>query len=476
MFSKEKIRFYNRIDIKLTIWHTLTLLTIITIVFGFLDYRLRHNILKGIDRMLVDEAHEIINEALEDPTNMTDQLKEFEETVTKRKFYGIAFRILDNRGNPLCTYPKIRGITFPFAKSPLNPTGHKTFTSNNVEVPHKSNPFRLCTYYHMEGDEVKFIVQVATYLRMMKKTITNFRRNLISAFFLALFFGSLGGWLLSRRSLRPIHKINDTTRRITVANLNERLPLQGTGDELDRLALTINQMIERLGESFQKLTQFTADAAHELRTPIAALKGEIEVLLSRRRSLKEYRQAMSNNLERLDFLTRLVNNLLLLSQADEGRENLQIETIKLNELLYELWEAFNLVAAQKNILFTLADSEEISIMGDMIKLKQLFSNLIDNAIKYTPKGGNMNLSIQPDTDRVKITLEDSGIGIPPDDLPLIFDRFYRADKSRSRQSGGTGLGLSICRWIVKTHHGTITAESQVRQGSTFTVILPLKLA
>ena len=475
MFSKEKIRFYNRIDIKLTIWHTLTLLTIVTIVFGFLDYRLRHNILKGIDRMLVDKAHEIINEALEDPTNMTDQLKEFKETVTKRKFYGIAFRILDNRGNSLCTYPKIRGITFPFAKPPLNPAGRNKFTSNNIEVPHKSNPFRLCTYYHMEDSEVKFIVQVATYLRMMKKTITNFRRNLISAFFLALFFGSLGGWFLSRRSLRPIDKITETTRRITAANLNERLPLQGTGDELDRLALTVNQMIERLGESFQKLTQFTADAAHELRTPIAAIKGEIEVLLSRRRSLKEYQQAMSNNLERLDFLTRLVNNLLLLSRAGEGEKVLQIETINLTELLGELWDAFNIVAAQKKINFTFNGSEGIFVKGDEIKLKQLFSNLIDNAVKYTRSGGNINLFIQPGIDQAKIILEDTGIGISPDDLPHILDRFYRVEKSRSRQSGGAGLGLSICQWIVKAHQGTIKVKSQLHKGTTISVTLPTQL-
>lgn len=231
-------------------------------------------------------------------------------------------------------------------------------------------------------------------------------------------------------------------------------------------------MIERLDESFQKLSRFTADAAHELRTPITALKGETEVLLSRKRSSEDYHEALTNNLERLDFLTKLVNDLLILSQADEGKASLKIENLNFSELLKELYEAFTIVAIQKKISFTFSAPEEILINGDSIKLKQLFSNLIDNAIKYTPDGGTISLIVQPGKDQVAVVLKDTGIGIPSDDLPHIFDRFYRVDTSRSRLSGGVGLGLSICQWIVKAHHGTIDVKSQFHQGTTFTVILP----
>ena len=474
MYLKEKIKFYKRLDIRLAIWYTATFLAIIIFIFGFLDYRLQHNILKEIDRMLIDESHEIINEALENPKNLSLQFEDFKEAVSKRKFYPFAFRVLDGQGNIIYSSPNLKGILFPFSKPPN--ISHKKFTAKNLRVPPKSSPFRLCTYYYREGGDVKYVVQIATYLRMMEKNTHNFRQNLIIAFFVALLFGSIGGWFLSRHSLRPIDKITETTKRITAKNLRERLPLKGTGDELDRLAITINDMIEGLENAFQKLSQFTGDAAHELRTPLAALKGETEVLLSRKRPLEEYREALVNNLERLDFLTRLVNDLLLLSRADESRENLHIEAIGLDELIRELWEAFNLVAGQKNIQFTFDASEQVLIEGDRIKLQQVFSNLIDNAVKYTPSGGKIDLIIKPETDRVKIILNDTGIGIPAEDLSRIFDRFYRVDRSRSRQSGGTGLGLSICRWIIKAHHGTITAESQVRQGSSFTVILPLKLA
>jgi HAMP domain-containing protein len=327
MSSKRKIRLYHRLDIRLTVWYTLTFLTTTILIFGFLDYRLRHNLLKEIDRMLVDDAHEIINEVLEDPANLILRLEELKKTISRRKFYRIAFRILDSQGNLIYSSSQLRGIHLPFPKLPLNLSPHKMFICKNLEIPPKSSPFRLCTYFYEENNKLKYIVQVATYLRPLKKTVINFRRNLGIAFFLAILFGSLGGWLLSRRSLRPIDKITATTEKITATNLSQRLPLQGTNDELDRLAITINKMIERLEKSFQKLTQFTADAAHELRTPIAALKGETEVLLSRKRSSEEYRDALVNNLERLDFLTRLINDLLILSQADEGKQSLQVEKL-----------------------------------------------------------------------------------------------------------------------------------------------------
>ena len=463
---------HKRLDVKLAVWYTSTFLTIILLIFGFLDYRLRHNLLKEIDRMLVDEAHEIINKILEKPESSEGELEEYGKIASNRKYYQIAFRVLDKEGNPLYTYPQIRGITFPFSKPSLNLTSREPFASKNIEVPSKSTPFRLCTYYYKEGDDLEYVAQIVTYLRMMNKNVLNFRRNLATAFFLAFLFGSLGGWLLSRRTLRPIDKITATTKRITATSLSERLTLHGTDDELDQLAMTINEMLERLEESFQKLSQFTADAAHELRTPITALKGETEVLLSRRRSPEEYGNALAANLERLDFLTKLVNDLLVLSQADEGSQILQVETILVPELLRELWDAFTLVAAQKKINFTFECSEEVKVNGDSLKLKQLFSNLIDNAIKYTPNGGEIHLSTKRENGGVKITLKDSGIGIPGDDLPRIFDRFYRVDKSRARLSGGVGLGLSICQWIVKAHQGTIEVKSQLSHGTTVTVTLP----
>ena len=473
MFLKRRIRFYQRLDVRMALWYTITFLTIIILIFGFLDYRLRRNLLKEIDRMLADEAQEIIKEGIKKSGSFNDQLKDYEKVVSNHRYYPIAFRVLDQKGKIIFSSATLSDLSFP--KVFLDHVSYQKPINTTLNVYHHgTTPFRLCTYFYREGGELKYVVQIATHLRTMRKSIENFREHLFIAFFLALFFGSIGGWFLSRQSLKPIDKITEATKRITANNLSERLPLQGTGDDLDRLVRTINQMMERLEESFEKLSRFTGDAAHELRTPLASLKGETEVLLSRKRSSEDYQEALTNNLERLDFLIKLVNDLLILSQADEGKASLKIENLNFSELLKELYEAFNIVVMQKKISFTLSAPEEVLINFDSIKLKQLFSNLIDNAIKYTPNGGNISLLVQPGKGQVTVVLKDTGIGIPSDDLPHIFDRFYRVDTSRSRLSGGVGLGLSICQWIVKAHHGTIDVKSQLHQGTTFTVTLPTK--
>lgn len=469
MSSKNKVSVYRRIDVRLTIWYLLTFLSIIIALFGFLDYRLGRKLIREIDRILVDEAHEIITVILDEPDNVLHQLAELEQGLANRKYYDMSFRVLDAKGRSLYTTAPLPGFRFP-NDIVLQGDGAET---RNMRAHGRGSPFRLCTYYYRGGSAAAYIVQVATYLRDMDKTRENFRHNLIAAFFVSLLFGSLGGWMLSRQTLQPIGRITETTRRITAANLQERLPVQGTDDELDQLAATINQMLDRLDTSFCKLSQFTADAAHELRTPVAALKGGTEVLLSQQRSEEEYQEALATNLEQLEFLTRLINNLLMLSQADEGKSSLQPEMISLDDLLKDLGDAFFPVAEQKNISLTVDRCETLRVQGDKIRLKQLFSNLIDNALKYTPSMGEITLALMEENHSAKVVLHDTGIGIPPEDLPFIFDRFYRVDKSRSRESGGTGLGLSICQWIVQAHQGTIRVESQPDKGTTITVMLPL---
>lgn len=470
MCSRSKSKVLKRLDVRLALWHTATFLSIILVLFGFLDYRMHRNLMKETDRMLVDEAREIINEVRQDPSSITAQLEEYERGVPLRKYYQIIFRLLDHTGALLYSSEVPNGFAFP--DKPFSRLRPDHPVTENVDVPGRSSPFRLCTYAYEDTPSGGYVVQVATYLRHLEKTMGNFREVLVVALSLACLLSMLGGWFLSRRSLRPIDELTNTTTRITASNLGERLPLQGSGDHLDRLADTINQMVSRIEASFKKLTQFTADAAHELRTPIAALKGDAEVLLSRSRTIEEYRETLANSLERLSFLTRLINDLLFLSQADEGKDTIHLEPVDLAPLLRDLCEAFGVVAAQKNIRLDYQSPSAVKISGDRVRLTRLFSNLIDNALKYTPPGGSITLSLASKEDKAIITLQDNGIGIPPEDLPFVFDRFYRIDKSRSRESGGTGLGLSICQQIVAAHHGTIEVKSTFHQGTTVIVTLP----
>jgi len=246
-----------------------------------------------------------------------------------------------------------------------------------------------------------------------------------------------------------------------------------SGDELDHLITTLNEMISRLEDSFKRISQFTADVSHELRTPISAMKGEAELLLSKPRPTKEYRRALVTYIKKLDFFTRMINDLILLSKFDSNEAGLKMVRIKLNELLSNLWELFGVLAEQKGIACNLGKIEHADVLGDRTRLQQLFTNIIDNAIKFTPSGGHVDIALQKDGGFAKVSIRDTGIGIPEEASEHIFQRFYRVDKSRTNEIGEMGLGLSICQWIVKAHHGTIEVESALGKGSRFVVSLPL---
>jgi heavy metal sensor kinase len=287
-----------------------------------------------------------------------------------------------------------------------------------------------------------------------------------------LVLGSLGGWVLARRSLAPVGYIAAKARSITSNNLDERLATRGTDDEMDHLIRTINEMIARLENSFKRIAEFTADASHELKTPICALRGEAEVLLSKRRPLEEYQEGLAHFIERFDQLNRMVNDLILLSKFDSSQVELKMASLRLDLLVQDIGHLFKILAEQKGIDLRMDRVQEVTIVGDKVRLQQLFTNLIDNAIKYTPEG-SIQITIEKDGENAVVQVRDTGIGIPPEEQEKIFKRFYRVDKSRSRESGCVGLGLSIAEWIVHAHRGRIEVESELNRGSTFTVYLPL---
>jgi two-component system OmpR family sensor kinase len=342
-----------------------------------------------------------------------------------------------------------------------------------VGIPGRRTPYRIISSRVFINEKMDYIVQIGLRMSRVSKTLSNFRHNLLTAIPIVLVLGAFGGWFLARRSLSPIAHITETARRITASNLGERLKPRKTGDELDQLIITLNKMISRLEDSFKKISQFTADASHELRTPISSMRGEAELLLSKQRPMQEYQGVLANHIEKLDFISRMINDLILLSKFDSNEAGLEMVRVKLNDVLVNLWELFRLLGDQRGVKFTLGDVEETNVLGDRTKLQQLFTNLIDNAIKFTPSGGHVDLSLKRDGVFARVFVRDTGIGIPEEELERIFERFYRVDKSRARENGGTGLGLSICQWIAKAHHGKIEVKSELGRGSEFIVSLPL---
>jgi heavy metal sensor kinase len=282
-----------------------------------------------------------------------------------------------------------------------------------------------------------------------------------------------GGLALANRALRPVAEIATRARRITAENLGQEIPIRNAGDELGRLSITINDMIHRLRDSFAHVRQFSADASHELRTPLTIMRGEIELGLRSPKSPEEYRELLESTLEEIMRLTTIVDNLLTLAKADQGMGQATFSEVDLQELVQELYEDTELLAERKGIAINLRTLSPITIVGDRGRLRQLFLNLVDNAIKYTPDGGSVSLALERHDGTAVFEVSDTGVGIPDEDQGKIFDRFYRVDKARSRELGGSGLGLSIAKWIAELHRGTITVTSTPRKGSTFTVTLPI---
>jgi heavy metal sensor kinase len=290
---------------------------------------------------------------------------------------------------------------------------------------------------------------------------------------IALAASVFGGLALANKSLRPVNEVTTRTRRITAENLDQTLPVRAVDDEIGRLTSTINEMINRLHESFAHVRQFSADASHELRTPLTIMRGEIELALRSPKTPEEYRRTLQSSLEEILRMTSIIDNLLVLAKADRGIYHAEFSEVGLHALVDELFEDIEVLAGQKNIHISLCENVPVTIVGDRLRLRQLFLNLIDNAIKYTPAGGSVTLTVGRQDGNAVFQVADTGIGIPADEIGKIFDRFYRVDKARSRELGGTGLGLSIAKWIVELHRGSISVTSEPQKGSTFTVSFPI---
>ena len=323
----------------------------------------------------------------------------------------------------------------------------------------------------------RFSIQVAAPMHEFREAVEEFRSLLIVAAPFLLLCATAGGYFMSRRALAPVQRIIDATAKIGATSLSSRLAVPNTADELQRLSETLNNMLSRIEGAFRRVAQFTADASHELRTPLAILRTRTELALRRPRSEREYREVLEQLLQGLERSSDLVERLMLLARADSGDPILQHEPVQLNAILRSVCEQGATLAAAKNLRFQAQlSAQDMTLEGDADFLERLFLILIDNAVKYTAPEGEIVVSGQVEANSVLVSVRDTGIGISETDLPHLFERFYRVDKARSRESGGAGLGLAIGQWIAHAHRGDIEVESTLGKGTGFRVRLPLSVA
>ncbi len=322
-------------------------------------------------------------------------------------------------------------------------------------------------------NQQRYHVQVAEQMEEFYEALHRFQKRLLILAPLALLMASALGYWMSRRALAPVDQMTQAAHEISAHNLSSRLSIPNTGDELQRLAETLNQMLARIEASLERISRFSADASHELRTPITVMRTRTELALRRSRTSAENQHTLEQLHRELMHTSDLLDNLMFLARTDSDAEHLRMVPTNIKDVLQDvLAQALPMADAKHVTLDAELPQQPIWIAGDHQLLQRLFLILVDNAVKYTPSSGQVSIRFGAENGMIVISVIDSGIGISNEDLPHIFDRFYRADKARSREMGGAGLGLSIGRWIAEAHGGSVVAESQPATGSTFKVALP----
>ena len=320
---------------------------------------------------------------------------------------------------------------------------------------------------------VNYMSAVFEPLDKLEGQIGHVRKLFLFGLSAALLLAAVGGFLLAQKSLAPMVNISEQAEHISARNLTERLKITNPEDELGRLAKVFNELLSRLDTSFGVMREFMADASHELRTPLTIIHGEAQVSLSRSHTENEYRQSLGIIRDQAKRMANIVSDMLALARADAGEQHLSMEDLYLNDLVTESCQAAQALAAPKRIQLSCAAPEDLVFHGNEELLQRMIVNLVDNAIRYTPAGGSVTVKLTSNSSCSQLVVSDTGIGISPECVGRVFDRFYRVRDVRTRANGGSGLGLSIVKLAAESHRGSVALVSEPGQGSTFTVTLSL---
>jgi len=424
---------------RLTLWYTSVLFAILLVISAVSYSVLAWNLRQDLDASLLAVAR-VVRDTGHAGTASTDLAAEaLLRELLGPDFYDKFVQLFDPQGNP-----GFRSMPRALGALPLSP----------------------------EGGRVAQLIQAGIPLERMDHTLGRYVQTLLVLVPLGVLLAAAGGAVTARIALRRVDEMTRTARRITAEDLSQRIPVRGTGDELDRLAETLNGMLVRLESTVVQLRRFTADAAHELRTPLTVLKGGIEVALRAERSGEEYRAVLASSLEEVERVSRLAEDLLLLSRLTAGVEE-ERTRVDLEPLVLEVFDVGSRLARQTGVSLRLAEAEPVTVIGQPRSLWRALMNLVENAVKYTPAGGKVELTLTRRDGRAELSVQDTGPGIDPAQLERIFQPFVRLDESRAGPRGGAGLGLAIARSIVAAHGGVLDVESTPGSGSRFIIRLPL---
>lgn len=446
------------IKFRLTLWYLVAILVLL-IAFGMVAYLM---LSKSLYRNL-DESLQVRVAELGSSIKVEGRQISFEEKFNDLVLLYDADSALLQRLGPNVKFANIEEIIQQalFGRSSF-------LTATTTE----GQEVRLYAAPHNLDSRTRIAIVTGRLTREIRNMLSIFRVVIIYSTLAVLILAGVGGQFLANRTLKPVEHMTDIAREIGEGDLSRRIDVRSE-DEMGRLATTLNWMIGRLEEAFQKQRQFAADASHELRTPLAIIQAESSLALDKRRTQAEYKRSLELVSQEVNYMSEIIGKLLMLERQDSAGELTSFLNVNIKDLITELSLDIEALAQEKSVAFSLGPMEDLAVKGDRLKLRQLFLNILDNAIRYTPSGGAVSSTLVRKNGFALVSISDTGMGIPTEDLPYIFDRFYRVDKARSRAEGGLGLGLAIANSVAKLHGGTIEVESQVGKGSTFYITLPL---
>jgi heavy metal sensor kinase len=463
------MRIPRTLRFRLTAWYCCAL-ALMMILLGSMMYGIvKHRRFHRHDGILVDKAARLLPllQGWQDSTRLTrvqaDAMDPFGPIVLAREAaggYQVYYQSPELRANPIA--PRVLALGWADDPAPRFRT-----------LEYQGLTWRVLSVSYQGSDGHRGIIRLAESLGAIEETLRHLRDVMLLLIPAGVVCSALGGIWLSARALAPVAVIARRAQEIELDRLDQRLPHPGVDDEIGRLVDTLNRMIERLEKSFHAMERFTADASHELRNPLATMQNTIEVVLAQARTVDEQRGALESLDEDLGRLRRIVEDLLLLARADNGRLSLEREPVRLDGLVQALVETYQAQAQEQGVAMTVDAPGRAEVSGDERWLCQLVGNLLDNALKFTPPGGRVQVEVLSRPDAVRLSVRDSGPGIPEASLDRVFERFYQADRSRTRtRRPGAGLGLAIAAWIAESHGGRISAANHPDGGALFTVELP----
>ncbi|MDP2876728.1 MAG: heavy metal sensor histidine kinase [Holophaga sp.] len=464
------ISFPRTLRFRLTVWYSFAL-TLVLAAFGLLVYQtMSHRLLQHHDEPLREmgtavvhilNEHEDCHDLTPDQVRTLDQLGRLVLVHDVEGEHQVFYQSPEMKANALA--PAVGALGWEALPTP-----------RFVTIQQNGMPWRVLSLPYRSKAGRPGVVRLMQDLGDIAETLRSLRLALLLISPAGVLLSALGGYWLSGRALAPVDHVARMAHEIEATNLNQRLPHPGVDDEIGRLVDTLNRMIGRLEHSFDAMKQFTADASHELRSPLNTMRSTIDVLLDQPRTVEEHRKGLESLGEEVNRLHRIVEDLLLLARADAGRQAMAREPVELDALVSALAESMAVRAEERGVTLKADQISPAAVLGDEPWLIQLVGNLLDNALKFTPSGGTVEVRLECAESSVRLEVLDSGPGIPEGDLERIFERFYQSDPSRTRGlKSGAGLGLAIAAWIAEAHEGQIQAFNRANGGAAFLVELPV---